>query len=200
MNEIEQKLEQFKNSITYRNSLQKTYLTVMRKILESELMPEETLVLLARRIKPLVRVDKHLRPKSFGPSNRTFLVWTIPEDIKQSFLFNFSEQSIVKDKDGNFLSVEGLEKIAEFPCYHRYGGYYGCLRPGVDEVIQQIPDYLWKNNQNEYAFELVFPSMDFQDIFDGILNRHVSSVVVYRVNGFPERIKRQKVIYEGKSF
>ena len=200
MNEIEQKLEQFKNSITYRNSLQKTYLTVMRKILESELMPEETLILLAKRIKPLVRIDKYLHPRSFGPSKSTFLVWTIPEDIKKSFLFNFSEQSIVKDKDGNFLPVERLEKVAEFPCYHRYGGYYGFLRPGVDEVIQQMPDYLWKNNQNEYAFELVFPSTDFQEIFDRALDRNVSSVVVYRVNGFPERIKRQKVLYKGKSF
>ena len=200
MNKIERKLKDFQKRLELNPLLKSHYLTIMRKIWESELMPEATLISLAKRVKPLIRLDKSMNSKCVASKKQSFLVWTAPEDLTQSFLFNFDkETSIIRNDDGSPLAVEGLEKVSEFPCYHRYGGYYGCLRPGVNEVIQQMPDYLWKDNQDEYAFELVFPSTDIFDVYDNVLDRHVSSVIVYKVtSGFPEQIRNQIVIYKGK--
>lgn len=214
MHKIEKKLKDFQKRLELNPLLKSHYLTVMRKIWESELMPEATLISLAKRVKPLIRLNKSMNSKCVDYERPSFLVWTAPEDLTQSFLFNFNkETSIIRNDDGSPLAVEGLEKVSEFPCYHRYGGYhrhggyYGCLRPGVDEVIQQMPDYLWKDNQDEYAFELVFPSTDlfdiydFFDIYDSVIDRHVSSVIVYKVTkGFPEKVRNQIVIYKEKEF
>ena len=202
MNKIEKKLKDFQKRLELNPLLKSHYLTIMRKIWESELMPEATLISLAKRVKPLIRLDKSMNSKCVASKKQSFLVWTAPEDLTQSFFFNFDkETSIVRNDDGSPLEVEGLEKVDEFPCYHRYGGWYGFLRPGVDEVIQQMPDYLWKDNQNEYAFELVFPSTDIFDVYDNVLDRHVSSVIVYKVTkGFPEKVRNQIVIYKGRKF
>lgn len=194
MNTIDNKIEQFqKNTISLRSLTpirRQHYMAIVRRIIEAEQMPQAVLIQLARRIKPL------MAPKE-GTTLAPRLYWTKPEPLKESFYFNFNNDSVVKDQNGNILPVEGLEKVSEFTCYHRYGGYYGCLRPGLDEIIQQFPAYLLENEKAEYAIELKFPSDQLPDVFDSILNRHVSTIIVYRLkDGLPAEIRNQAVIYE----
>lgn len=194
MNAIDKKLEQFqKDAISLRELppvKQQHYMAIARKIIEAEQMPQAVLIQLAHRIKPL------MYPKE-GTKLSPGLYWTKPEPLKESFYFNFNADSVAKDQNGNILPVEGLEKVSEFTCYHRYGGYYGCLRPGMDEIIQQFPAYLLEDDKAEYAIELKFPSSQLHDVFDSVLNRHVSTVIVYRLkSSLPEEIRNQAVIYE----
>lgn len=192
---IEQKVKQFKKDhfTSFRelsHVMKQHYLALGRMLIEKEEMPVEKLIQLAHRIKPL------MRPKE-GSSLKEGLYWTKPVPLTQSFYFNFEDDSILKKANGEILPVESIEKVCEFVCFHRYGGYYGCLRPGMDEIIQQFPVYLLADEQAEYAVELIFPSLNFYEIYDRVLDRHVSTVVVYRLkNGLPPEVKKQEVIYK----
>ncbi len=195
MNNIEKKVKQFqKDHFTSFRELspvmKQHYLALGRMLIEKEEMSVEQLIQQAHRIKPL------MRPKE-GSSLKEALYWTKPVPLTQSFYFNFEDESILKKADGEILPVESIEKVCEFVCFHRYGGYYGCLRPGMDEIIQQFPAYLLEDEQAEYAVELIFPSLEIQDVYDCVLDRHISTVVVYRLkNGLPPEVKEQEVIYK----
>ena len=195
MNTIEEKLNNFKNdhaiSLSELSPVRRQqYLALVRMLAESEEMPVETLIRLAHRIKPL------MRPKE-GSALKQGLYWTKPEPLTQSFYFNFTDSSVLKNQNDEILMVETVEKVCEFVCFHRYGGYYGFLRPGMDEIIQQFPSYLLADEKAEYAVELVFPSLELRDIYDAVLDRHVSTVVVYRLkDGLPQEVKEQEVIYK----
>lgn len=195
MHTIEEKLNNFKNdhaiSLSELSPVQRQqYLALVRMLVESEEMPVETLIRLAHRIKPL------MRPKE-GSALKQGLYWTKPEPLTQSFYFNFTDSSILKNQNNEILMAEAVEKVCEFVCFHRYGGYYGFLRPGMDEIIQQFPSYLLADEKAEYAVELVFPSLELRDIYDAVLDRHVSTVVVYRLkDGLPQEVKEQEVIYK----
>lgn len=192
---IEQKVKQFKKDhfTSFRelsHVMKQHYLALGRMLIEKEEMPVEKLIQLAHRIKPL------MRPKE-GSSLKEGLYWTKPVPLTQSFYFNFEDDSILKKANEEILPVESIEKVCEFVCFHRYGGYYGCLRPGMDEIIQQFPVYLLADEQAEYAVELVFPSLNLHDIYDSVLDRHVSTVVVYRLKeGLPPEVKAQEIIYK----
>lgn len=192
---IEEKIRQFENE--HFSSLQelnpvmkKNYQAIIRMLLDKEQMSKDKLIRLAHRIKPL------MYPKD-GSQLPHKLYWSDPVPLTQSFYFNFKDASVIRNPDGGILEVEGLIKVCEFTCYHRYGGYYGCLRPGMDEVIQQFPAYLLADEKAEYAVALQFPSLKLRDIYDAILDRHVSTVIVYRLkNGLPQELRDQEVIYE----
>lgn len=191
---IEEKIKQFENehftSLRELNPvIKKNYQAIIRMLLEKEQMSKETLIRLAQRIKPLM----YPKDESTLPHK---LFWMKPVPLTESFYFNFDDDSVVKNSEGGILAVEGLEKVCEFICYHRYGGYYGFLRPGMDEIIQQFPAYLLTDEKAEYAIEMVFTSTNLDDIYDRILDRHVSTVIVYRIkNGLPQQLREQKVIY-----
>lgn len=191
MNESEKELRRLKQALSSRRSMvQNHYLALARMLMEKEQMPAEDIVKLAQRIKPL------MRPKE-GSSLKKGLYWSKPVPLTQSFYFNFVDSSVLRDKNGEILAVEALEKVSEFVCYHHYGGYYGCLRPSMDEIIQQFPTYLLKDEKAEYAVELVFPSLELHEVLDFYLDRHVSTVVVYRLkNGLPQELKEQEIIYK----
>lgn len=195
MHTIEEKLNNFKNdhaiSLSELSPVQRQqYLALARMLVESEEMPVETLIRLAHRIKPL------MRPKE-GSALQQGLYWTKSEPLTQSFYFNFTDSSVLKNQNDEILMAEPVEKVCEFVCFHRYGGYYGFLRPGMDEIIQQFPSYLLADEKAEYAVELVFPSLELRDIYDAVLDRHVSTVVVYRLkDGLPQEVKEQEVIYK----
>lgn len=194
MNKIEKTFRDKRNEriLSLRNfipSMQLNYLAILRMLAEKEQMPKKTLLQLARRIKPLVRPDKDSLLKYR-------LYWIKPYPLKSSFYSNFKDSDIVKNADGKILPVKGLKRICEFTCYHQYGGYYGFLRPSMDEVIQQFPAYLLADPKAEYAVEVVFPSDFFSNVYDAVLDRHVSTVIVYRMtHGFPKEIRKQKVCY-----
>ncbi len=195
MNIIDKKVKQFEEdhfcSLERLSPvMRKHYLALVRSLIEKEQMPKETLIQLAHRIKPLMRPQEE---SSLEPG----LYWCQPEPLTQSFYFNFDDNSVVHGEDDKILPVNGLEKVCEFTCYHRYGGFYGCLRPGMDEVIQQFPMYLLADEKAEYAIELEFTSKNVNDIYDRVLDRHVSTVIVYQMkNGLPREVREQEVIYE----
>lgn len=201
--DIEKRVKSFEKSHQELNRLiLKAYVALKRMLLESESMPDETLICLAKKVKPLVRIERDTLKKCWNKSTPNMLVWVNSSDIAQSFFYDFdASKSLIRDNSENIISANNLEKVSEFVCYHRYGGYYGILRPGVDEVIQQMPKYLLEDKDAEYGFELVFPSTQFHALYDPVLDRHVSSVIVYKVtSGFPEQVRNQKVIYKEKEF
>ena len=192
---IEEKIEQWEyehfTSLRELNPVtKKNYLAIVRMLLEKEQMSKERLIQLAHRIKPLM----YPKDKSTLPYK---LYWTKPVPLTQSFYFNFNDASVVQNKEGEILEVNDLVKICEFTCYHRYGGYYGCLRPGMDEIIQQFPAHLLTDEKAEYAVEVIFPSLNLHDIYDSVIDRHVSTVRVYQLkNGLPLELHNQEVIYD----
>ena len=67
----------------------------------------------------------------------------------------------------------------------------------MDEIIQQFPAHLLADEKAEYAVEVVFPSLNLYDIYDSVLDRHVSTVVVYRPKkGLPRELKEQEIVYK----
>lgn len=192
---IEEKIKQFENehftSLRELNPvMKKNYQAIIRMLFEKEQMPKETIIRLAHRIKPLM----YPKDESTLPHK---LYWTKPTSLTESFYFNFNDDSIVKSPDGKILKVDGLVQVCEFTCYHRYGGYYGFLRPGMDEIIRQFPAHLLTDEKAEYAVEVIFPSLKLHDIYDTILDRHVSTVIVYQLkNGLPQELRNQEVIYK----
>ena len=71
--------------------------------------------------------------------------------------------------------------------------------PSVDEVLQQIPiKYDWLEID---AFELIFTSDNFSEVYDSILDCHVSTAVLYRFDKrLPARMREQTVIFDGTSY
>lgn len=181
----------------------KNYATLYRHIVEADQMPAEELIRRAVKIKPLVRLDRNGNPRSCGdfePDDK--LVFVQPCDICQSYLYNFKPQNIVTINNGTAdvpLEVPELEVIISFTCYHRYGGYYGFFRPGVDEVLSQIPPSV--DLQRVKAFEITAESLNIRYIYDRILDRHVSTVILYGMKGgLPDQMVCQKVICDAKEY
>ena len=54
------------------------------------------------------------------------------------------------------------------------------LRPGVDEVLQQLPAEL--DDGGDAVFEVRFASLRPEDVFNAAIDRHVSEVIVYRLS------------------
>ena len=198
---IEKKLEEFKSKLDVSgcsNIQGLNYLALYRHILEADAMPEEEIIRRAIAIKPLVRLtgDGKVRDDDdFKDDDQ--LVFIKPCDIRQSYLYNFNRDAIVflNTNAGGFrpLPVPELTKVAEFTCYHRYGGYYGFFRPGVDEVLSQIPRSV---NVNKVSlFEIKTKSMDFHQVYDSLLDRHVTTVILYASKDIlPDRVRSQPVI------
>ncbi len=192
---IEEKINKFKKDhVTSLRELspvmQQNYWALARMLIEKEEMPIANLIQFAHRIKPV------MRPKE-GSTLKKGLYWSKPEPLTQSFYFNFNDSSVLKNKNREILTVEEIEKVCEFICFHHYGGYYGCLRPGMDEIIQQFPVHLLVDEKAEYAAEVVFPSLNLCDIYDSVLDRHLSTIVVYRLKkGLPRELKEQEVVYK----
>lgn len=208
IDKINQGLQAFEERLHFRNGdaiAKLNYIALYRHILEAQQKPKDELIALAKSIKPLVRLDKCGIRRSYGEfADDDQLVFINPSDIKQSYLYSFSETDVVtvkgdEDEEDTPFSVPKLHVITSFTCYHKYGGYYGFFRPGVDEVLAQIPPSV--DIEQISAFEIKVKSFDFNDIYDPILDRHVSTVILYAMEGgLPEKIKNQSVIYEGESY
>lgn len=206
INKINEALQSFEKKLLRDGVITKlNYITLYRHILEAEQKPKDEIIALAKRIKPLVRLDKCGIRRSCGEfADDDQLVFINPSDIKQSYLYSFSETDVVtvkgdEDVEDAPFSVPKLREITSFTCYHKYGGYYGFFRPGVDEVLAQIPPSV--DIEQISAFELKVKSFDFNDIYDPVLDRHVTTVILYAMEGgLPETIKNQSVIYEGETY
>ncbi len=181
----------------------KNYATLYRHIVEADQMPIDELTRRAVKIKPLVRLDRNGDKRSYGdfkPDDK--LVFVKPCDIRQSYLYNFKPENIVTINTGTTdvpLEVPELEVITSFTCYHRYGGYYVFFRPGTDEVLSQIPPSV--DLDRVKAFEITVDSLNLHDIYDRILDRHVSTVILYGMKGgLPDMMVNQKVICDAEEY
>lgn len=206
--DIKRRLTAFKERLsTYlmTESEKESYVELETRLLQSETMPFKELLARARRIKPLVRVDGDhngvlgFRKKCHDFSDSDTLLFCKPCDIRErSYLFDFDASSIVMFK-GKPFAVPKHRKVGEFTCYHETGTFYGCLMPSVDEVLQQMPPEIdWHTVD---AFELSFPSLNFRDVYDSVLDKHISTVLLYSFdNGLPSKIKKQSVVLEGHRY
>ncbi len=179
------------------------YIALEKRLLKSEQLPFSELLVRAKKIKPLVRLghseveDCCKKYGAFLASDR--LCFCKPCDIKnRSYLYDFDVSKIVMFK-GKIFDVPKYQKVGEFTCYHNTGAFYGFLMPSVDEVLQQMPPEIdWHMVD---AFELSFASPYFSDVYDSVLDRHISTVHLYRfVEGLPTKIKGQPVVYEGQRY
>ncbi|MBR6409500.1 MAG: hypothetical protein IKS23_04615 [Alphaproteobacteria bacterium] len=120
-----------------------------------------------------------------------------PRDIREGYYWKFEAENIVTVNVGGIevpLKVPELEVVTSFTCYHNYGGYYGFFRPSVDEVLSQIPPSV--DLDQVQGFEIKIDSLNLSDIFDPILDRHVTTVILYKMKGgLPSEIESQEVIY-----
>ena len=215
--DITKELKKFKKSLPSHllPELRVKYVALKQKLLEAEALPDTELIKLAKRIKPLIRLRKtkyydaaqyHLFNKANGKlevwakaeeefEKNDLLVWTNPVCLKESFYYALKEDFVVEEAPGVPLPVLEPEKVTEFTCYLRYSGYYGILRPRVEDVLQQFPQNLIAKETEEYAFELYLPSLNFRDVYDALLDRHKATVIIYRLkNGLPKPVKDQRVI------
>lgn len=203
---MDKKLEQFRNSLNWHavsESEKQRYMEIERMILDTEKLPVLQLIARAKKIKPLVRLgrdeDLEYQPKYGDFLATDTLCFCTPCDIRnRSYLYDFNPQKIVKQK-GRLMAVPSFHEVGQFTCYHDTGAFYGFLMPSIDEVLQQIPSEIdWLQVD---AFELQFPSLDFFEVYDCILDRHVSTVHLYRFDkGLPAKLKGQDVIFEGNRY
>lgn len=199
--EFENLRDLVKNPDRVMSKIAEEYERIIPMLVKAEDMSEEELVRRARQIKPLVRVNSELRSLDAGEDDESsVLVYVKPSNVHQSYLYSFrSEEDIVCNDDGKPMIVEGLEEVARFICYHRYGGYHMFLRPGVDEVLQQIPEDISIDEIS--AFEIKFASDKVREIYSVAVDRHVSTVILYGIAcGLPEVIKKQPVIVGHKVY
>ena len=204
--DIQTKLNEFRfklNSHAISDSEKQQYLEIERKILESIQIPDTQLLARAKRIKPLVRLsidsDEGYQMKYSEFDEADMLCFCTPCDISQrSYLYDFTPEKIVK-LGRRPLPVPKFQEVGEFTCYHDTGTFYGNLMPSVDEVLKQIPqEFDWLQID---AFELQFTSSYFSEVYDCILDRHVSTVHLYRFeHGLPAKLKSQAVIFEGRRY
>lgn len=219
--DITKELKKFKKSLPSHllPELRVKYVALKQKLLEAEALPDTELIKLAKRIKPLIRLRKtkyyevapyHLFnvakcqfevwSKATGKFKKNdLLVWTNPVCLKESFYYALADDFVLEEDLGIPLPVLEPQKVAEFTCYLRYSGYYGILRPRVEDVLQQFPQNLITKGTEEYAFELYLPSLNFRDVYDALLDRHKATVIVYQLkNGLPKPVREQLVIISPK--
>ena len=199
--EFENLRDLVRNPDRVMSKIAEEYERIIPMLVKAEDMSEEELVRRARQIKPLVRVNSELRSLDAGEDDESsVLVYVKPSNVHQSYLYSFRpEEDIVCNDDGKPMIVEGLEEVARFICYHRYGGYHMFLRPGVDEVLQQIPEDISIDEIS--AFEIKFASDKVREIYSVAVDRHVSTVILYGIAcGLPEVIKKQPVIVGHKVY
>lgn len=85
------------------------------------------------------------------------------------------------------LSLSPLKTITS---YHKYGGYYGFLRPSVDEAIFQCPKDIL---EQVVAFEFIIPEdLYIWNIYSDVLDRHVLKITYYS-GDFPEKFKNRQI-------
>ncbi len=188
-----------KNPYAFFSALSKESSRIKDMLLKSEQLPEQELLHRAKRIKPLIRMVGGRKLLVGERCLNSYLAYTKPFDVHASYYFNCKPEHIILQTNKTPLPVEGLKEIGRFICYHNYGGYYQCIRPGVDEVLQQLPMKFVDKPID--SFEVVFCSGVFNEVYSYQLDRHVSTVILYtHEKGLPEVIKNQEVIIGDKIY
>ena len=151
-------------------------------------LPQEKIISLARKIKPLVRINKEKSVCHFGgPAGNpdSELYWTAPVDIAEA---SFCYQPIPL-----FLDCFGLEKICEITTYHQ-SSCNAFPNPTTFDVLCQMPvDF----EEEAVGFEIFIPLDKIAESFDPILGLNRFQTIFYK-GKMPKSIQQQDVIMNGR--
>ena len=155
---------------------------------QEEAMSQEEILVRAAKIRPLMRgTDEYVGMWPDSPEIEFILGQTGYRRHRRALRENSAQlywagnvpihsQSFSYSSHTPQGKAEGLREIGRITTYHRYGGYYGCLRPSTDEAIIQCPKE-WLDKV--CAFEFIAASDKFNELYDGDLDRHVLTTVYY---------------------
>lgn len=178
-------------------AMKDAYILLYRNILLSTEMPDKELYQLAKRIKPIVRLRRitmHKYVLAVGSkSPDDLIVFADSYPLFESYFYGFDVERAFHVCEKPFIILDKeLKQTAEFNCYHECAGEQAFLRPTAAEVLQQLPPEI--DTTAVCAFEVNFPSLKPQDIYDPVLVRHISKVRLYSMpNGLPELVQKQPV-------
>ena len=179
------------------------YIELKKALLQADAMTKTELLRRAKRIKPVVRVrcDEfcHYEKIFDFEVSKDFLVFTTLCNISESYLLEFEGVGQIVTHFRRPLRATNLKKIGEFACYHHFHQDPDELCPCAEEVLRQIPAEFDLTAIN--AFEIVFDSQDPDILYDTLLDRYESLVILYSLDGgLPQQIKGQPIIYDGTRY
>ena len=136
--------------------------------------------------KEIVRRAFDIKPLFFDEEDGRLYWMEVPDIYLETF--------IVYPKLIRPAKMSDLKELTTFQTYHVDGGDPSNLRPGIDEVLRQIPEeYL----EETIAFETFF---NFEKVkYDKYLKVHVLFTRLYK-GKLPEDIAGQPVRYKGKTY
>ena len=156
-------------------------LATLEKLLQQEnAMSQKERLSYAKKIKPLMRGTSGY--VELGPQTKAQELYWIPAYPISTQSFAFSCHCPLKP-------AKGLKEIGRITTYHRYGGFYGLLRPSTDEAIIQCPKEIL---DKVCAFEFQTDTLEFRKVYHAGLDRHILTTVYYE-GSLPEDIAAQDV-------
>lgn len=189
---------------------QQKALAILKQLKEQELaMSQAEIMAYAQKIRPVVRGSefyvgvyaddldncrnnvsfltdgefklRFLRHMQVVKEHGTALFWAKNAPIhSESFTYSNNEP---------FMPAFGLTEVARVKTYHRYGGYWGCLRPSADECIYQCPkDILDK----VCAFEVRSAYPADVNPYNNAIDRH-ELVTIYYSGDVPQEVLAQEI-------
>ena len=148
------------------------------------------LIALAKRIRPLVRINKNGKVCYFGgpmENPESELYWSKPVDIVEAS-FNYEPEPMT-------LESYGLIKLFEMTTYHQ-SSCYAFPNPTTAEVLLQMPeDFADKVT----GFEIYIPYDHIADSYDEVLQLNRFQTIFYR-GKLPAKIMQQGIIANGKHY
>lgn len=139
---------------------QQKALSILKQLKKQELaMSQDEIMAYAQKIRPVVRgsefyVGVYASDLDYCRNNVSFLtdgefklrllrhIQCVKEHGTALFWAKnapIHSESFTYSNNEPFMPAFGLTEVARVKTYHRYGGYYACLRPSVDECIYQCP-------------------------------------------------------------
>ncbi|MEE6206870.1 MAG: hypothetical protein VZR95_02330 [Alphaproteobacteria bacterium] len=198
---IQSELESFRKDL-WRYHLshdeEDAYVDLRKTLLLAETLPTDALVKRAKQIKPLVRIRhnavRHYEKVFDVDENTDLLVFTTWYNIGESYLLNFKSEKQIVTHFRRPLIPRGLKKIGEFTCYHSFNKQRKALCPCVEEVLKQLPEDI--DIDKISAFEIRFDSANPAEVYDTLLDRYESTIILYALpDGLPKQVKQQPVEY-----
>lgn len=150
----------------------------------------DLIISLARRIRPLVRVDKNGKVCYFGGPDEnpgSELYWAEPVDIIEAS-FNYAPVPVA-------LDIYGLCKVLEITTYH-HASCRPFPNPTTEEVLRQMPIEL---ADKVVGFEIFIPYDKIAESYDEILNLNRFRTIFY-AGKLPANIARQAIIARGRFY
>ena len=189
---------------------QQKALTILKQLKKQELaMSQDEIMAYARKIRPVVRgselyVGVYADDLDYCQGNANILqdgefklrLLRHIQCVKEHGITLFwaknvpiHSESFTYSNNEPFMPAFGLTEVAQVKTYHRYGGYWGCLRPSVDECIYQCPkDILDKVCAVEVRS--AYP-VDVNPYYNAV-DRH-ELITIYYSGNIPQEVSAQEI-------